>query len=165
MLQWKSISHIVICGLPGSRIFFSILPHKRHHFRGKKGAEHEMCVVIAYTTFVIVWIASKMWSKVYTSLHAKYTLLSDLKENWILPTDFRKINIKFHENPSSTDRHDEASSRLQQFCGERAYKPLTELRDLKIPAIRYTCFPKIHGKTFRTVAVATARQSLAFDHM
>ena len=64
-----------------------------------------------------------------------------------------------------TDRHDEASSRLQQFCGERAYKPLTELRDLQRPSIRYMCFPKIHGKTIRTVAVATARQSLAFDHM
>ena len=28
-------------------------------------------------------------------------------------------NIKFHENPSSADTHDEANSRFSQFC-ERA---------------------------------------------
>jgi hypothetical protein len=30
------MGHIVICGLSGSTIFFSILSHKRHGFRKKK---------------------------------------------------------------------------------------------------------------------------------
>jgi len=50
------MSHIVICGLPGSRIFFfPYYPINGTIFgRKKKVAEHEMCVVIVYTTFVIV---------------------------------------------------------------------------------------------------------------
>ena len=44
--------HIVICGLPGSTIFFSpTLSHKRYDFR-KKVTEHEMCVLIFSTKFV-----------------------------------------------------------------------------------------------------------------
>jgi hypothetical protein len=50
--------------------------------------------------------------------------MSDVHEPRIFRTDFRKIHIKFHENPSSgsrivpcgqMDRHDEANSRFSQL--------------------------------------------------
>ena len=43
--------HIVICGLPRSKIFFPTLSHKRHDFWGNV-AEYKMCVLIFSTTFV-----------------------------------------------------------------------------------------------------------------
>ena len=59
----------------------------------------------------------------HVTLHVKYLLfLLDLNEKY--------SNVQFHENPSSvsrvvpcgrSDRHDEADSRLLQFC-ERAFK-------------------------------------------
>jgi hypothetical protein len=49
--QAMRMRHIVICGLPGSTVFFHIF-HKRHDFRKKKVVEHKVCVVIFSKTFV-----------------------------------------------------------------------------------------------------------------
>ena len=43
--------HIIICGLPGSTIFFFTLSHKRHDFR-KKVTEHKKRALIPSTTFI-----------------------------------------------------------------------------------------------------------------
>jgi len=58
--------------------------------------------------------------------HVKYPLfLSHFNETLILSTDFRKIIVKFHENPyterrvvpcGQMDKLDEAKSRFSQFC-------------------------------------------------
>ena len=68
----------------------------------------------------------------FGGLHEKCPLfLSDFTEAWIFWAVFfseKILNMKFQENPSSetrvvpcgqTDRHDEANSRVSQFC-ERA---------------------------------------------
>ena len=83
---------------------------------------------------------SEIRSKTCIGLHIKYPLfLPDFNETWIFLTYFEKYsNIKYYENPSSgnrvfpcgrtdgqtdrqTDRHDEANSRVPQFC-ELAWK-------------------------------------------
>jgi hypothetical protein len=43
--------HIVICDQPGSAIFFHIISQTAMFSRGKKGIEHEMCVLIFSTSF------------------------------------------------------------------------------------------------------------------
>ena len=50
--------HIVICGLPGYKIFVSKLSHTRHDFRKKKKKiiEHKMCVFIFSTTFSEIFL-------------------------------------------------------------------------------------------------------------
>jgi len=45
------LRHIVICGLPGSTIFFHI-SHKRHDFRKESYPKKKVFVVILSTTFV-----------------------------------------------------------------------------------------------------------------
>jgi hypothetical protein len=76
---------------------------------------------------------SEIWSKMSIGLHVKYPLfLSDFKGCYIFSIGFRKIPIKFHENPPSgsrsvpcgqtdgrTDRYDEANGSFSQFF-ERA---------------------------------------------
>jgi hypothetical protein len=71
---------------------------------------------------------SEILSKLSGGLRVKYALLfSDFNQNWIPLTDFRKINIKFHENPTSgsrvvlcgrTDRQYEANSHFLNFANE-----------------------------------------------
>jgi hypothetical protein len=46
----KRLRHIDICGLFGTTVFWT-LSHKRRDFRGKKGAEHKMCVLIFSRSF------------------------------------------------------------------------------------------------------------------
>jgi hypothetical protein len=70
---------------------------------------------------------SKVWPKIYISLHAKYPVfLSELNETWIFSTDLEKTsNIKFNENLSSgrrvvpcaqTDKHDKANNCFSHFA-------------------------------------------------
>jgi len=100
------MGHLVICGLPRSTIIYNF-SHKRHDFRKKKVTEHKMRVLIFSTTFV--WNIShskKKWERydktMYNGLHVKYpSFLSDCNETWIFSTDFGKVLIYFHENPSS----------------------------------------------------------------
>jgi len=44
------MGHIVICGLPGCTLFFT-LSKKRHDFRKKKFSEHKMCFDFLYNFF------------------------------------------------------------------------------------------------------------------
>jgi len=120
--------HIFICDLCDLP-YFSTLFHKRHDFR-KTVIEHNMCVLIASTTFVRNVSYSKKNSArrncSYVGLHVKYPLLlSDFNESWNSSTDFRKIR-KFQilwktvqceptRSCGRTNRHNEASSRCSEF--------------------------------------------------
>ena len=106
---------------------YSIFPHcyKRHDFLKKKVTEHEMCVLISYTTFVWkIYHFKKNWARndkkcimvFMKSIPYFYPILMKL-----FSRVFRKYsNIKFHENSSSasrilhSDRHDVANSRFSQ---------------------------------------------------
>ena len=108
--------------------FFATLFHKRHDFRNEI-IEYKMCVFIFSTTFV--WNtahALKNWAKYdqkcILSLHVKWLFFSDFNETWILSTDFRKYNIKFHENPTRgggvvpcgrTDKHSDTTQLIDVF--------------------------------------------------
>ena len=55
---------VVICGLPGSKIFFSHILINGTIFGGKKDTEHKMCVSIFSSNFV--WNIShskKTWAR------------------------------------------------------------------------------------------------------
>ena len=76
-------------------------------------------------TFFILRIERDVNKNVF-GLHVKYPLfLSDCNEICVFSTVFRKLLIKFRENPSSgsrvahahgrTDRRDEANSRFSQI--------------------------------------------------
>jgi hypothetical protein len=43
--------HIVICGTPGSTVFFHIISQKSTIFKKKYGTEYKMCVLISSTTY------------------------------------------------------------------------------------------------------------------
>ena len=111
---------------------FSTLSYKRHDFRGGGGdvIEYKICVLIFCTTFSVMFFIIRpkrdIIMNVLYIVRVKYPLfLSDCKETWIFWPDFRAINIKFRENPSSgirvvpswqTERQGEAYSRFSQFC-------------------------------------------------
>jgi hypothetical protein len=123
------------CGLSGV-IEISTLPHKRHDFR-EKVFEHKMCVFTLCTNFI--------WNICYFKKNsARYYHKSTRVSKWsahyscqiLVTLEFslqvfeKRLNNKFHENPSSgsrvvpcertdkwTHRHDEANSRFSKFCG------------------------------------------------
>jgi hypothetical protein len=127
LLQWKSnkyyrlclcipslsypagnaLRHIVI--LPSvaclSLPYFSSLSHKGQDFR-KSVIEHKMCVLIFSTTFFGNMYHSKKNSARYFHKCKYYSrkisvILVDFYKTCIFSTYFRKIIIKFHENPYS----------------------------------------------------------------
>ena len=81
--------HIVICGLPGSKIFFHIISWMVR-FSIKK-FEHKTCVLVFSTTFA--WNISysvNNWTRNDKNVYW-VRIKSDFNETWILFKDFRKI--------------------------------------------------------------------------
>jgi hypothetical protein len=122
----------VVCLAPQ---YFSTLSHKRHDFR-EKVIEHKMRVLVFSTNFSENFLffeeMSEIWSKMCIGHHVKYPLfLSFFDDTWIVWSDFGKV-LKYKilwKSPQwgadlfnayrRTDGHNEADSRLSQFC-ERA---------------------------------------------
>jgi hypothetical protein len=110
---------------------FSTLSHKRHDFRKKK-LLNTKCVLILSTIFV--WNIShskKKWARYYKKCILVFMLSTlyscpILKKLEFSPQIFEtSSNVKCRENPPSggrvvpcgrTDGHDEANSRVSQFC-------------------------------------------------
>jgi hypothetical protein len=82
---------IIICGLPGSILFFHIILQKT---RIKKGNWTQSVCLVSFTNFVWnIFNSKKNWSrydKNYIGRHVKYSSFwSDVKETCILKTVFR----------------------------------------------------------------------------
>jgi hypothetical protein len=117
--------HIVICGLSGSTVFFT-LSHKWHDFRTKKVIVYKIfpfsLQLLSETLLIIRRTEWDLWRNI--GLRVKYPLfMSDFYETWISQQIFGKyLNIKCYENPFTksrvpcgrtnrrTARHDEANS-------------------------------------------------------
>ena len=87
---------IVICGLPGSTVFFHIISQTARI--SKKKLLNPKCMFIFplqpffSENFSFQDELSEIWSKMYIGLHVKYPLfLSDFNGNWIFSTYFRNI--------------------------------------------------------------------------
>ena len=136
---------VVICGLSGSTIFFT-LSHKGHDFRKTKKLLNMKTVFWFYlqiffseTFFVLRRTERDTIKNVYLSCSVPLLFLSDFNETWIFWTDFWKYCIvKFRENPYSGsqvlcgwDVHDEANSCFSQFC-ERAWSMSSPLASVQV---------------------------------
>ena len=99
---------VVICGLPGSTIFFNILINGT--ICGKMVIEHKSAFDFLYNFclkhFSFYEEMGEVWSKMYIGLHVKNRLFwLDFNETWIFSIDFRKYsNITFNENWFSGSR-------------------------------------------------------------
>ena len=127
------ISHIIICGLPGSAIF-STLSHKQQNFRG--GLLNTKCVSIFSTTVVKTFLILRRNKRDIKKVH-----WSSCKVPFSLVWFSWKLNFlnRFFKNPQIsnfmkirpvgaelfhtygwmdgwTDRHDEANNHFSQFC-------------------------------------------------
>ena len=120
--------------------------------------------------FLIVRIYSKMRLKMYIGLHVKYTLfVSDFKETWILPKDFRKNpSIKFSWKSVQYGSTDGQAWRSQKspFASLRTRLQTTD-RTARLTDIRYEVWAFRQSTEGRSVrwALTTARQSQAFGHV
>ena len=102
------INHVVLCGLYGCTLFFTL--SQRHDFRGGKKILHKMYCLIFYTYFF--WIIShskKNWArykKIYIRLHVKYALFCRtwVKLEFSGQIFWKYSKIKFHKNPSNWNR-------------------------------------------------------------
>ena len=87
--------HIVICGLSGSTIFFTI-SHTRYDFRKKNYWTWNVCFDFLYNSVWNMFHSKKKRMRYdqkcrYIVLQVKYSLfLSDFDETWIISTDLRK---------------------------------------------------------------------------
>jgi hypothetical protein len=98
----KHMRHIVICGLVR---LYNIFPHYLiNDTIFEKTLLNPKCVFwfsvqLLSETFLILWRNERnMIKNVYWSSCTVLVSLFDCNETWIFLTDFRKINIKFHEN-------------------------------------------------------------------
>ena len=131
------MSHIVICGLPLSALFFHIISQTARLSNTK--LPNTKCVFWFSLQLYIKHLSlyeelSEMWSEICIGLHVKYRLLlSDFSKTWIFSTDFRKIpdfmkilsmGAELLHTDGRTDRHDEANCRFSQFCEKRQKRDL-----------------------------------------
>jgi hypothetical protein len=103
-----SIRHVVICGLPYSKIFFP-LSHKRHDFL-KKVIEYKICVLTSSTTFLILRTRRNMIKKMSSgrrvstcyscSILINFNFLDSISKNTqIAGTSVNRIEL-FHADRS-----------------------------------------------------------------
>ena len=128
--------YIVICGLPGSTIFFQCSSWMAQ-FSGKRYWTQNECLFL-YNLCLKHLILRRIQRDIITNVHSLHVkdplFLSDSKERWIFSTDFRKIFIykiswKFiWWEPSCSMRTDgqtyDATSRFSQFCTHLKTKKL-----------------------------------------
>jgi hypothetical protein len=128
---------IAICGLSDSGMLFPHYLINDTVFGEKKKFELKMFVLMFCTTFVCKTVLISIQRHITINVlmsWPKYSLLSEFSQSWIFSTDFRKIlryqiswkSVQWKLSCSmladgQADRHDEANSRLSQFC-ERAWK-------------------------------------------
>jgi len=94
--------HIVIYGLPRSKVCFPALSHKRHDFRKKmlldikKGCFYFFSVQLLPETFNIIRKTERDVIKMYIWLHVKYPSYLSFNDTLILSTYFNLLEPEFY---------------------------------------------------------------------
>jgi hypothetical protein len=149
--------------------YCSTLSHKWHDFRKKKKLLNTKCVLI----FDWQISHSKNNWEIYDQKRilafmqsARYSCSSLMKLEFSQQIFEKRINTKFHDNPSSgsrvvpcrqTDRHDSANSHFSQFCAPKnKARTITWKKNINNVQLLLSCWLQ-HSRTWRVLSECVSK--------